>query len=90
MCQDFEVGYFHSFRDGVDFVFIDNPIYHACEHNIYGGSREVWIRYSDAHLVWLVMSSPIFHVFRLTQALLFLVTVAEIHTDDSYLFCRMC
>jgi len=38
--QDFEVGYFHSFRDGVDFVFIDNPIYHACEHNIYGGSRE--------------------------------------------------
>ncbi|KAG0600329.1 hypothetical protein M758_11G024900 [Ceratodon purpureus] len=38
--QDMEVGYFHSFRDGVDFVFIDNPIFHAFEGNFYGGSRE--------------------------------------------------
>ncbi|KAG0564735.1 hypothetical protein KC19_8G135300 [Ceratodon purpureus] len=38
--QDMEVGYFHSFRDGVDFVFVDNPIFHAFADNIYGGKRE--------------------------------------------------
>nr|XP_024360271.1 granule-bound starch synthase 2, chloroplastic/amyloplastic-like isoform X2 [Physcomitrium patens]PNR30461.1 hypothetical protein PHYPA_026777 [Physcomitrium patens] len=38
--QDMEVGYFHCFLDGVDYVFIDNPIFHAYANNIYGGSRE--------------------------------------------------
>jgi starch synthase len=38
--QDMEVGYFHGFIDGVDFVFIDNPIFHAFNNDIYGGSRE--------------------------------------------------
>lgn len=43
MFQDMEVGYFHSFRDGVDFVFVDNPIFHAFADNIYGGKREVYM-----------------------------------------------
>ncbi len=39
--QDLEVGYFHTYKDGVDFVFIDSSIFHAVASNIYGGSREV-------------------------------------------------
>eukprot|EP00271_Cylindrocystis_brebissonii_P017373 TRINITY_DN4509_c0_g1_i1.p1 TRINITY_DN4509_c0_g1~~TRINITY_DN4509_c0_g1_i1.p1 ORF type:complete len:864 (+),score=115.96 TRINITY_DN4509_c0_g1_i1:105-2594(+) len=38
--QDVEIGYFHGFLDGVDFVFIDTPIFHCVAGNIYGGSRE--------------------------------------------------
>lgn len=43
-----EVGYFHSFIDGVDFVFVDSPVFHAFASSIYGGSREV--------LIFLVLS----------------------------------
>lgn len=39
--QDMTVGYFHGYIDGVDFVFIDSPLYQAFKTNIYGGSREV-------------------------------------------------
>jgi hypothetical protein len=39
--QDIEVGYFHTYKDGVDFVFIDSSIFHAVASNIYGGSHEV-------------------------------------------------
>ncbi|CAK9863923.1 unnamed protein product [Sphagnum jensenii] len=42
--QDLEVGYFHTYKDGVDFVFIDSPIFHAVASNIYGGSREEVLR----------------------------------------------
>lgn len=38
--EDMEIGYFHGYLDGVDFVFIDHPTYHHCADNIYGGSRE--------------------------------------------------
>eukprot|EP00245_Coleochaete_scutata_P005457 TRINITY_DN1901_c0_g1_i1.p1 TRINITY_DN1901_c0_g1~~TRINITY_DN1901_c0_g1_i1.p1 ORF type:complete len:814 (+),score=169.55 TRINITY_DN1901_c0_g1_i1:89-2530(+) len=38
--QDCEVGYFHGFIDGVDFVFVDHPSFHAASSNIYGGGRE--------------------------------------------------
>jgi starch synthase len=31
--SDVEVGYFHCFKDGVDFVFVD----HSCYHNRKGG-----------------------------------------------------
>ncbi|TKY65174.1 Granule-bound starch synthase 2 [Spatholobus suberectus] len=34
-----EVKYFQAYIDGVDFVFIDSPIFHHLEHNVYGGSR---------------------------------------------------
>ncbi|KAL2329968.1 hypothetical protein Fmac_017549 [Flemingia macrophylla] len=37
--HDVEVKYFQTYIDGVDFVFIDSPIFHHLEHNIYGGSR---------------------------------------------------
>lgn len=33
------VAYFHCFRDGVDYVFVDHPCYHSWAHNIYGGDR---------------------------------------------------
>ncbi|XP_058773224.1 granule-bound starch synthase 2, chloroplastic/amyloplastic-like [Vicia villosa] len=37
--QDMEVTYFHSYIDGVDFVFIESPIFRNLESNIYGGNR---------------------------------------------------
>ncbi|PAN47190.1 hypothetical protein PAHAL_9G241000 [Panicum hallii] len=37
--QDMEVKYYHAYVDGVDFVFIDNPIFHHVESEIYGGNR---------------------------------------------------
>ncbi|CAL0299026.1 unnamed protein product [Lupinus luteus] len=37
--QDMEVMYFQTYVDGVDFVFIDNPIFRHLEQNIYGGNR---------------------------------------------------
>ncbi|GAQ91856.1 hypothetical protein KFL_008700010 [Klebsormidium nitens] len=40
MGQDQEVGYFHGFIDGVDYVFVDAPCFHAAADNIYGGSRQ--------------------------------------------------
>ncbi|KAI8465682.1 MAG: hypothetical protein J3K34DRAFT_436113 [Monoraphidium minutum] len=38
--SDVEVGYFHGFVDGVDYVFIDHPSYHHAEKDIYGGDRD--------------------------------------------------
>lgn len=35
-----QVGYFHGYIDGVDWVFIDHPCFHGREHDIYGGSRQ--------------------------------------------------
>ncbi|KAH6774535.1 starch synthase 2 [Perilla frutescens var. hirtella] len=37
--QDFEVNFFHSYIDGVDFVFIDSSVFRHVENNIYGGNR---------------------------------------------------
>ncbi|XP_008802589.2 granule-bound starch synthase 2, chloroplastic/amyloplastic-like isoform X2 [Phoenix dactylifera] len=37
--QDMEVIYFQAYIDGVDFVFIDNSLFHHHENNIYGGDR---------------------------------------------------
>ncbi|KAG6482638.1 hypothetical protein ZIOFF_059271 [Zingiber officinale] len=37
--EDLEVAYFHAYIDGVDFVFIDCPVFRHCENNIYGGNR---------------------------------------------------
>ncbi|XVE83771.1 hypothetical protein DITRI_Ditri16bG0113200 [Diplodiscus trichospermus] len=37
--QDMEVSYFQAYIDGVDFVFIDSPIFHHMQNNIYGGDR---------------------------------------------------
>ncbi|KAL4374955.1 hypothetical protein AHAS_Ahas05G0233500 [Arachis hypogaea] len=36
---DMEVLYFQAYTDGVDFVFIDNPILSHIENNIYGENR---------------------------------------------------
>ncbi|RDX83390.1 hypothetical protein CR513_35688, partial [Mucuna pruriens] len=37
--QDMEVTYFQAYIDGVDFVFIDSPIFRHIQDNIYGGNR---------------------------------------------------
>ncbi|KAE9466570.1 hypothetical protein C3L33_01513, partial [Rhododendron williamsianum] len=37
--QDMEVVYFQAFIDGVDFVFIDSPMFRHIENRIYGGNR---------------------------------------------------
>ncbi|EHA8591222.1 Granule-bound starch synthase 2, chloroplastic/amyloplastic [Cocos nucifera] len=42
--QDLEVIYFHAYIDGVDFVFIDNNLFHHHENNIYGGDRQVVLK----------------------------------------------
>lgn len=35
-----QVGYYHLYKDGVDYVFIDHPCYHNAGKNIYtSGSR---------------------------------------------------
>lgn len=36
-----EVGYFHGYIDGVDFVFLDAPCFRHIGQAIYGGSQEV-------------------------------------------------
>lgn len=28
-CEPVQVGFFHSFHEGVDYVFVDHPAYHA-------------------------------------------------------------
>lgn len=37
--QDMEVTYFQTYIDGVDFVFIESPMFRHMENNIYGGNR---------------------------------------------------
>lgn len=36
----FQVGYFHAFLDGVDYVFVDHPSFHFRAKDIYGGERQ--------------------------------------------------
>ncbi|OMO79297.1 Glycosyl transferase, family 1 [Corchorus capsularis] len=38
--QDMEVTYFQAYIDGVDFVFIESPIFRHLQSNIYGGNRQ--------------------------------------------------
>ncbi|KAK5820218.1 granule-bound starch synthase 2, chloroplastic/amyloplastic-like [Gossypium arboreum] len=38
--QDMEVSYFHTYIDGVDFIFMDTPMFRHMQYNIYGGKRE--------------------------------------------------
>lgn len=33
--------YFHAYIDGVDFVFIDSPVFRHLHNNIYSGNRLV-------------------------------------------------
>lgn len=35
-----QVGYFHAYVDGVDYVFVDHPCFHARGKDIYGGERQ--------------------------------------------------
>jgi len=45
--QDHEVGYFHGFVDGVDYVFVDHQAFRAVGDDIYGGNRqEIQFRYA--------------------------------------------
>ncbi|GMI99238.1 starch synthase 2 [Hibiscus trionum] len=37
--QDMEVTYFQAYIDGVDFVFVDSPLFRQMQNNIYGGNR---------------------------------------------------
>lgn len=36
---DQQIGYFHGYIDGVDYVFVDHPCFHNLGENIYGGDR---------------------------------------------------
>lgn len=35
-----QVGFFHGYIDGVDWVFVDHPAFHGYAHDIYGGNRQ--------------------------------------------------
>lgn len=35
-----QVGFFHSFKDGVDYVFVDHSCYHNRGKDIYAGERQ--------------------------------------------------
>lgn len=35
-----QVGFFHAFLDGVDYLFVDHPSFHFRAKDIYGGERE--------------------------------------------------
>ncbi|KAK8710149.1 hypothetical protein V6N13_145488 [Hibiscus sabdariffa] len=37
--QDMEVTYFQAYIDGVDFVFVDSPLFRQMQNNIYGGNH---------------------------------------------------
>ena len=40
-----QVGYFHGYIDGVDWVFVDHPAYHAVRDSIYSGNnRDILFR----------------------------------------------
>ena len=34
-----QIGYYHTFVDGVDFVFVDHPSFNCRGSDIYGGGR---------------------------------------------------
>jgi len=38
--SDVEVGYFHCYIHGVDYVFVDHPAFHARKADIYAGDRQ--------------------------------------------------
>ncbi|KAG4139735.1 hypothetical protein ERO13_D07G211700v2 [Gossypium hirsutum] len=38
--QDMEVSYFHVYIDGVDFIFMDTPMFRHMQYNIYAGKRQ--------------------------------------------------
>ncbi|BDA42851.1 Granule-bound starch synthase 2, chloroplastic/amyloplastic [Coccomyxa sp. Obi] len=40
MGSDTEVGYFHGYIDGVDYVFVDHACFHGRQNDIYGGDRQ--------------------------------------------------
>ncbi|KDO72589.1 hypothetical protein CISIN_1g006770mg [Citrus sinensis] len=52
--QDIEVAYFQAYIDGVDFVFLDSPLFRHLGNNIYGGGREVRNSFIDSPLFCLV------------------------------------
>ena len=39
-CNSPQVGYFHGYIDGVDFVFVDHPAFHYVADSIYSGDRQ--------------------------------------------------
>ena len=48
--QDSEVSYFHSYIDGVDFVFLEAPPFRHRHNDIYGGERPVSVCFPRAFL----------------------------------------
>ncbi|KAH9621052.1 hypothetical protein KSS87_014173 [Heliosperma pusillum] len=52
--QDIEVGYYQTYIDGVDFVFIDAPVFRHLGGNIYGGSRREQAEQASLECVQLV------------------------------------
>jgi len=54
-----QVGYFHGYLDGVDYVFVDHPCFHGRQDNIYGGDRQE-ARAAPAPACCLCSRSPSF------------------------------
>lgn len=53
--QDVEVSYFQAYIDGVDFVFMDSPMFRHMQKNIYGGNRMVGYLFLCFCYDWLII-----------------------------------
>ena len=79
--QDLEVNYFHAYIDRVDFVFIDSPVFHHLENNIYGGDRlvKVFCNFNTCKLV-----NPVYSLFVTS---FFCALKIQKWPSTSYLYC---
>ncbi|CAK0787417.1 Soluble starch synthase 2-3, chloroplastic/amyloplastic [Coccomyxa viridis] len=57
MGSDTEVGYFHGYLDGVDYVFIDHACFQGRQGDIYGGDRQS-IQFRCATLCKAALEAP--------------------------------
>ena len=51
-----QVGYFHGYLDGVDYVFVDHACFQGRQGDIYGGDRQS-IQFRCANLAFLYHTS---------------------------------
>jgi len=55
---DHEVGYYHLYKDGVDYVFIDHPCYHNAGKNIYTSGSRLDLGFRCALLCKAALEAP--------------------------------
>eukprot|EP00193_Tetraselmis_chui_P002039 CAMPEP_0177760274 /NCGR_PEP_ID=MMETSP0491_2-20121128/5181_1 /TAXON_ID=63592 /ORGANISM="Tetraselmis chuii, Strain PLY429" /LENGTH=795 /DNA_ID=CAMNT_0019276165 /DNA_START=278 /DNA_END=2665 /DNA_ORIENTATION=- len=56
--SDHEVRYYHQYKDGVDYVFIDHPVYHNAGKNIYTHGSRLDLGFRCALLCKAALEAP--------------------------------